>query len=56
MLTHLEPQDPKNWEKMGGAHWRGGVRRQGVQARVSPAERRECLTARYMAKGGPWPE
>ena len=24
MLTHLEPQDPKNWEKMGRAHWRGG--------------------------------
>ena len=52
MLTHLEPQDPKNWEKMGRAHWRGGCSAAGGAAPLSYGEERMPY-GKDMASGGP---
>ena len=63
MLTHLEPQDPKNGKKKGRAKypvkarifWPDGVgRRQGAQP-LSPTERRDTPSA-MPRPGGPWPD
>ena len=63
MLTHLEPQDPKNGKNKGRAKypvkrrifWPDRVGRRQGRRPLSPTERRETPSARTRP-GGPWPD
>ena len=62
MLTHLEPQAPKKWEKReehktpyNAGVFGGGKSTAAGRRPLSPTDRRETPTARTRP-GGPWPD